>query len=386
MRYAVVRHRRCVVLLTTLFALASLGMAARPALAADKSTVAASMAQQAGKAYESGDYTRAASLYFNAWRTSHEPSYLWSLARSEDLAGQPDEALTHYRTFMEAPGGLRDRVPRAKEYIEAIDKQRVDARAKEADAAQRSGDARLAATLYLDAYHQAPARYELLFKAAVAEQGMEDWSAAESHLQAYLKAAPINAMDRVSAQARLESGRRHSRTGTPEKAKPAIAAEPPRAAPPAPKATPTPVVTKPGIIAVPAPVRVEPAKSKVVYVAAEKPAQAPQPGRAGGITAIVLGSTAVVAAVVLFGSAASDKAAFDNTFSTGTTGPRTTLSQNDAQNQVSSINTRMGAAVGIGVLGAGAIGLGVRLLSRSSKSLVFGPGPGSAGVSAAWAF
>ena len=45
-------------------------------------TSAKSMAEQAGKAYESGDFQRAALLYYNAWQTDDDASdYLFAAAR-----------------------------------------------------------------------------------------------------------------------------------------------------------------------------------------------------------------------------------------------------------------------------------------------------------------
>ena len=84
-----------------------------PALAVDKSKVAEAMAVQAGKAFETGDYARAADLYLNAWRTDANSAFLYGAARSQHLAGRTDQAKDSYQQFLTAANADPERQKRA---------------------------------------------------------------------------------------------------------------------------------------------------------------------------------------------------------------------------------------------------------------------------------
>lgn len=173
-----------------------------PALAIDSARTAVSLVQQAAKAYEAGDFVRAADLYEKAFKLDPSPAYLWALARAEHLAGLNDGAIEHYRQFIASPGVEAARVPKAQNYLTEVEQEQNKGRLREAEAAARSGQPALAAELFLAAYKVAPSHHEWLFKAAVAEQMAEKFEGALQHFDSYLQLAPADAPERGQAQAR----------------------------------------------------------------------------------------------------------------------------------------------------------------------------------------
>ena len=99
------------------------------------------MAQQAIRAYESGDHVRAAQLYLNAWRADPKtPSYLYSAARAEQASDQPDRAEAHYREFMGKPGADAALIAKANGFLKDLRQARLNAKAGDADQAAHSAN------------------------------------------------------------------------------------------------------------------------------------------------------------------------------------------------------------------------------------------------------
>lgn len=317
--------------------------AARAAPAAEKVDIAETMAEKASKAFTAGDYPRAAELFFNAWRTDPKPLYLWSLARCEHLAGRRDKALEYYKKFIEAPGALQEKVGPAREYVEAIETQNAESRAVQAERAERDGDGRLAASLYLDAYKAAPKRVDWLFKAAVAAQSVGDLTVAEAHLRAYLQAAPAGAADRAAAEARLESIAR--------KRTPATSSAPAKSAPQAGDRSAD--VTRP---------------------AAEPPSRAAVWGAIGG------GALAAAGGVWWYAAVAEEQRALEAEFDNRKDGKIVGLSSDEARLQASSLNLKVAASLGLAGAGLLAAGIGGYLLASGPTQVSVAPLPGGAVV------
>ena len=335
----------------TLLLLLALTTAPLRAHALDAKTSAATMAQQASKAYEGGDYARAADLYLNAWKTDARPAYLWALARAEHLAGKHDKALEHYRLFLLAPGDQASRVPRATEYMDAIVAQRVDQRTSEADNALRSGEPRLAAQLYLDAFKLADSRATgLLFKAAVAEQAAELWPAAAAHYEAFLKAAPADAPDRGQAEVRLDAVR--ARAGLQH---PAAAVS----LPDGPTAAVAPAVTL---------------------------GTAERPGGAGPWVLLAGGGFVAAGGATLLALTWPDRSALVADLEQKQGGKISGVTQEEAVGRIDSVNQRLGAGAALAATGLVAAGVGAWWLGRAPGAVSLVPGPRAAGVGVALRF
>ena len=136
---------------------------------------AVTMMQQAAKAYEAGDFVKAAEWYGKAWRLDPLPAYLWALARAEHLGAMFEPATEHYRQFIALPGADLAKVAKAQQYLLEAEAELITAQTRAAETAMQSGKPALAAELYLNALKVMPTRLDLLFKAAVAEQMAEQW-------------------------------------------------------------------------------------------------------------------------------------------------------------------------------------------------------------------
>ena len=190
-------------ILALLLAIAFAVAIAAPGFALDRAKTAVSMAQQAGSAYESGSYARAAELYRNAYQTDPEPPYLYGAARSEHLAGNKAAAIELYRKYLKAGDGDSTRTMNAAEFLADIEVGAVTNKVTEAEKAERAGQPAVAMALYDDAYRRDHGRPDLLYRAAVAAQDSGDKAAAIDRLHAYLAASPAAAADRDAARARL---------------------------------------------------------------------------------------------------------------------------------------------------------------------------------------
>ena len=317
---------------------------AAPAFGIDKAKAALTMAGQAAKAYERGDYARAAELYLQAYDTDHNPAYIYGVARAEHVGGQFDKALQHYDQFAASEGADAERAAKARAYAAAIRAGKAEAKVQEADNAARTGETKLAAQLYLDAWRQAPERVELLFKAAVAEQMAGDLASAEKHFQAYLLKAPAGSGDSNTAKARLEAIQRQLHPGTP--------------------AGPGSATLKPAAVVAAAPTETH--------------------GHGAAYALLAGGGAALVGGAVLYALTRSDINEFDKTNQKDASGKVTGTYYDDAAAKAGSINTRVGMAAAFGGVGLLAAGAGVWLLVRAPDQVTLVPG--TSGAVLAWRF
>ena len=80
----------------------------------DERAKATAKFEEASKLADVGDHEGARALFEDVWRVLKEPSVVYNLARSEQLAGRPTDALVHFRTFVSMPDpritrAMRDR-------------------------------------------------------------------------------------------------------------------------------------------------------------------------------------------------------------------------------------------------------------------------------------
>lgn len=326
-----------------------LTLTAVPAHAIDSARTAVSLVQQAAKAYETGDFVRAADLYQKAWRLDPSPAYLWALARAEHLSGQYEPAMDHYRQFTANPGSESARVPKAQGYIAELETEMLKGRLRDAEGAIRSGNPALAAELFLQAYKLVPTRHQLLFKAAVAEQMAENWQGALDHYDRYLSLAPDDAEDRAQAISREAVAR--EKLGK----KPLRVVE---------RTDTAPVATVREEVSAREEVRGEtPANtikpvSEPVEAGVHQKAPAPQGPRWPGWTGVAGGGALAIVATVLLVSAQTEASQLDKDQSHAAGELITTISREEAVNRASAINTRAAigwTAAGLGVA-AGAFG------------------------------
>lgn len=262
---------------------------APPAYALDARKAAAAMAEQAATAFQTGDLARSAQFYLQAFRQDpSEPSYLYGAARAEHMAGRLEPAEEHYRQFIAAKGADSQRIEKTRGYLRELALARADAKAEDADRSAQKGAWKVAAAVWLDAWHIAPERQRYLFKAARAQHEAGDTDAAIVNLRAYLRDTPPDASDRGEAQALLDQ-----MTAPP---KPAAATSP--AAPTPEAVAPVPAAVAPVLEKRPAaqPVAQPVARAPVVVA----PAVPPKDVASGGnLAKWTLGGGAVLAAAGL---------------------------------------------------------------------------------------
>ena len=337
------------------------------AWAADNAKFATTMAKQALAAYLSGDFSRAAQLYLEAYRSDPRAGYLCAAARAQHLGGAFDKALEHYRQALalaDLDASLR---AKTQAYMAEILLARADAKAVEAEKAARTGDLRLAAQLYHDAFTLAPLRFDWLFKAAVAEQMAGDLAAAARDYDAYLQGAPAAAEDRNQARVRLDGLR------GPAVKRAIVHANP------QPKAVAT---SQPGPTVAPRP-REKPA------LTVEKPSlilakQGENATRWLGWSLIGGGVGLLAGGAGLYFAQGSDRKALDDAMAQEDNGKIVGIGYDAYFRKREDLNAAYRNAAILGGVGAVAVGVGAWWLVRTPVRV--SPGPGAAGVSLAWGF
>ena len=343
-----------------------------PALALDNQKTAVTLVQLAAKAYEAGDFAKAADQYAKAWKLDPQPSYLWALARAEHLATILDLACEHYRAFIALPVAEPARVAKARQYLAEAEQELLQTQTRAAEAAEQAGRPAQAALIWLGARKAMPGRLELLFKAAVAEQMAEQWQSALQHQEEFLALAAANAPDRPQAVARQVWLRQKLGLAPQAIAVPAAAPVPPPISPP-PATAPLPISPPPATAPSPATASVSAAPAKVTPPApspagpvAPTAVAAPAPGaRWPAWTVLGAGGALAVGGAVLLIATQPDAKAItaaqqhaDGEWIAG-------LSYEEAAAKVQSVNTRLGIGWALVGTGAAAAGVGVWLLVRS---------------------
>lgn len=353
-----------------------------PAVAADRAKMATTMAKQAMQAYENGDFLRAGQLYAEAYRSEPRPEYLYAAARAEQVGGAYDKAIEHFAQTLalkDLDAALRGK---CEGYLKTARQTRSDAQAVDAEKAARTGDLKLAAQLYHEAWEGAPERVALLFKAAVAEQTAGDVAAAMADFDLYLQRAPDDADERKQARVRLDGLRAPKPPPPPLKAPepevvapPAPAPEPKPAPPPEPKpvakAPPPTTVAEPKPTALP-PSVVKPATSEIRWAGW---------ATVGGGVALLAGSAG------LYFAQGSDRQTLDAALAQQSGGKITGIDYAAYDAKRTALNASYRNAAILGGVGVAAVGVGTWLLLREpGRAVVLTPTPGLDGLSLAGRF
>ncbi len=320
------------------------------ALALDNAKTAVTMVQLAAKAYEAGDFAKAAEQYAKAWHLDPQPTYLWALARAEHLATMLDAAAEHYRTFIALPGADPVKVTKATQYLADAETELVKSQIRAADTAMQGGKPAMAAELYLSALKTAPGRFDLLFKTGSAEQMAEQWQSALAHFEEYLARAPADAADRPQAIAR--QGWLRQKLGlTPQVITPPAVAKP--TVTPAPNVALTTAATGPS------------AQPHSVTAPAEARTAWPEWTLIGGGAALLaVGVTLVIGG---YSDATTVNAAQQHAAGELIGG----LTYDQAAAQVSSANTRIGVGAALTGVGAAVAGVGIWWLLHTDSRHAF---------------
>ena len=350
-------------------ALVSSAHAAEGAKGFDKVKAASGMAQQASAAYESGDYARSADLYLSAYQSDANVLYLYGAGRAEQLAGRQEAALGHLRTFLDAPDNTdAERKQRAQSLIDQILRGQTDKRVAEGEAAEKAGDLKLAAQLWIEVARTVPSRVDLLYRAAVAYNQAGDLNAARTQLDAYLQKAPNDAPDRPQAAMRREAILRKLQADA------------------APAAVPA---KNPGTVS-DKPKTVEPATgaSRVTAPALVKggPAAVEPPSHTAAWSLLLGGAALGLGGLGVYLATVGDINAYDRDTKPGANGKVAAISYATAQDRASSIQTRETIAWALGGVGIVGAGVGTYLLMRSDSAVTWTPGPAPLGTGLAYRF
>jgi len=368
------------------------------ASAADKSKIATTMAKQAIKAYDNGDFLRAAQLYVEAYRSSSQPEYLYAAARAEQVGGAYDKAIEHFGQTLalkDLDAALRTK---CEGYLNTAKLARSDAQAMDAEKAARTGDLRLAAQLYHEAWDGTPERVQLLYKAAVAEQTAGEVAAAITDYELYLQRAPEGADERKQARLRLDGLR--APKPAPIEAKPAavpvkplpVEPKPPEAGPAVAPPEAKPVVTPPPeakpVVVTPQKPVAAPAKPKLitpppptVVTPAPRPVNWPGWAVVGGGVALLAGSAG------LYLAQGDERASLDAALAKESGGKITGIDYDVYVKRRDDLNASYRNAAILGGVGVAAAGVGAwLLLHEPTQAVLLGPGPGTAGLSLAGRF
>ena len=318
---------------------------ALPALALDGSKAAQGMAQRASQAFESGKVEEAETLYLGAWQADPKPAYLYGAAKAAQLAGHREAAVRHYRAYLQNETQDQERIGKAQGALAKLADEQTNTLATDADKQARAGNHAGAAQSLLRAFAEAPARWDLLLRAAQEERAADNGDGAKQRLRQYLNESPANSPGRKDAERWLgELG---------------------------PKPLATTNVTKTG-------------PSGVVHAAA-----APKPEASANLTGWLVTGAGVAVGLGGLGvwlASRSDRSAYDTLNQPSAGGKITTLSYDDAKARADSLRTRETTAAMLGGVGLVAAGIGAWLTLSGPAKIAMTPGPTAAGAGLAWRF
>ncbi len=293
-------------------------LTALPVHAADprQAQAATAMGHQAADAFTAGDFAKAARQYLNAFRLDPTQSaLLYGAARAEQMSDQSDLALQHYAEFLQMPGIESARADNARKYVTEIHGLQADAKAREADNANKAGTPGVAAQLYAEAADLAPKRLDWRLKSAVALLDAGRTDEAKDRLRALLAEPNGDSAVQAQAQARLDALEGHPSS---------------------------PIGNNAGRVVQPA----------------SRPSKAVAWSLIGG------GAVLALAGLGVGLSTMSDAAAWHRDESARSGGLIVGSDFTTASTTVSSLNQRTGVAIGMGAGGLAATGIGVWLLLR----------------------
>ncbi len=190
---------------------------AAPALAAPCDAVLRDSEGNAGKDADlAKNYQASAEHYHKAWLACPgEWAMLYFSARQLQKAGNLDLARQRLAEFLarttdsdpktiERRSTGKERLAQIEEAIVARDRERLDRDIKQADDHARAGRHLVAAKLFEKAYEAAPARQDLLFRAAKAQCDAGRMAECETGMKRYLAVAPKGTVEREDAETWIE--------------------------------------------------------------------------------------------------------------------------------------------------------------------------------------
>lgn len=350
--------------LTPFLVLLTVTCIAVPAARADERQrkAATALAEQAAKAFQTADLDKAAKFYLEAARNDpDEPSYIYGAARAEQSAGLLDRAEKHYKQFIAAPNADVSRVAKAKANLNEIQHSRAEVLCQEADEAAKRRDWVLAASSWLEAYHLAADRPQVLVKAAVAEREAGDMPSAIKHLELFLRVTLPDAAERIKAESllnQLRPGGSTAPTATAAKAPPSAPAQSaPGQSAPAQAASAKP---ESGAAAPPGPPP-PPAATTSAPTGVAAPVAPASSGGSGriGLWTCVAGATVAAAGIGVFAWGLGEAADLQKQLGDSDGAVHTALSREEASARAKTITGHQ--AIGGGLAGLGAVATGVGL-------------------------
>ncbi len=332
-----------------------------------KEQMIATLNNAANKAFDAGDFARAADIYLDLWRQdSTQPLFLYNAARASHLGGQLDRAEDLYRQLLALPGLDQARLDKTRGYLVEVQRRKGERKAEEAAKVEAAGNYEAAAALWRDAFDLDPNRLGWLARAGRALHLAGKKADAAAAYKKYLDTAPKDAADRSD----VERWGAELRSTGPDAAAPKTGGSPAAAHPAATSHT-TPGVGQTG----PAP-GVHKAESGVPMTA----------WIALGGGALLVGGGAV-----LYMGAAADQDALQKDLDAAKTTVdgkavwKLDYADVEARNATIGRNTTIGAVIGgAGVLAAG-VGAWLAVTAPKAK-LAAAPAPDLGGVRLAWRF
>lgn len=180
-------------------AIAGQGMAAPPKSAKDQMVATLNAAAQ--KAFDAGDFARAADIYLDLWRQDGaQPLYLYNAARASHLGGQLDRAEDLYKQLLALPGLDQARLDKSRGYLVEVKRRRGERKAEEAARLESDGKYEASAALWRDAFDLDPGRHAWLVRAGRALHLAGKKMEALEVYKKYLEMAPQNAPERADVQ------------------------------------------------------------------------------------------------------------------------------------------------------------------------------------------
>ncbi len=334
------------------------------AWALDAHKTAAALAARAAKAFESGDMTKAAGLYRDAFQIdATESAYLYGAARAAHTGHDLPHAAQDYEAFLARPDAEPARAQKAKAYLVALRAELSTQKATEAEQAVAGGDNLLGATLYLEAWRIAPDQPEPLLKAALLERKLTNKSAAIEHLKRYIEMVPAGAPGRGTAETLLAE-----LTGVAQEK--SVAAKPAAA----PKSVVV-VAPKPQPAAAPPPPKVAPAPAAALVDAgvASQPGGGTSSRKVVGWTVLGVGGAALIGAGILAIVASGQQSTLDGNLLPDGNFDGRKISVADAASAQSGINGKWTGVVVASGAGAAAVGVGVWLLATARADVAIVP-------------
>ncbi len=188
--------RVCLVLLVA--GAAPVHAAAPPAAA--KSKTQAALIAAAQREYDAGNFERAGELFLDIYRQDNTAIVgLYNACRAFHLAGKLDKALELYRELLARPDLDPSVKAKVDNYLDDLRQKRAEAKADDANRAEKAGNYAVAVGLWTDALAAAPEKVAWILRLARAQHLAGDKDAALKGYDRYLALPADKAPDQADA-------------------------------------------------------------------------------------------------------------------------------------------------------------------------------------------